>query len=179
MTDTEIVEHLRNNKYSKAVNGLYNSLPSIKKYICANSGTEEDAKDIFQDALVVLYKKVNSTEFVLSASLTTYLNAIAKNLWLTDLRRRKKLPEDKSSTDIADVVTDEETGFTIATTAFNLLGEKCRQLLMLFYFKKKSFKEIAGILAFTDEKSAKNQKYRCIQKAKENYVTLLKNNTHG
>ncbi len=179
MTDTEIVEHLRNNKYSKAVNGLYNSLPSIKKYICANSGTEEDAKDIFQDALVVLYKKVNSTEFVLSASLTTYLNAIAKNLWLTDLRRRKKLPEDKSSTEIADVVTYEETGFTIATTAFNLLGEKCRQLLMLFYFKKKSFKEIAGILAFSDEKIAKNQKYRCIQKAKENYVTLLKNNTHG
>ena len=179
MTDTEIVEHLRNNKYSKAVNGLYNSLPSIKKYICANSGTEEDAKDIFQDALVILYKKVNSTEFVLSASLTTYLNAIAKNLWLTDLRRRKKLPEDKSSTEIADVVTYEETGFTIATTAFNLLGEKCRQLLMLFYFKKKSFKEIAGILAFSDEKIAKNQKYRCIQKAKENYVTLLKNNTHG
>ncbi len=160
MTDTEIVEHLRNNKYSKAVNGLYNSLPSIKKYICANSGTEEDAKDIFQDALVVLYKKVNSTEFVLSASLTTYLNAIAKNLWLTELLRRKKLPEDKSSTEIADVVTYEETGFTIATTAFNLLGEKCRQLLMLFYFKKKSFKEIAGILAFSDEKIAKNQKYR-------------------
>ena len=179
MTDTEIVEHLRNNKYSKAVNGLYNILPSIKKYICANSGTEEDAKDIFQDALVILYKKVNSTEFVLSASLTTYLNAIAKNLWLTDLRRRKKLPEDKSSTDIADVVTYEETGFTIATTAFNLLGEKCRQLLMLFYFKNKSFKEIAGILAFSDEKIAKNQKYRCIQKAKENYVTLLKNDTHG
>ena len=178
MTDTEIIEHLRNNKYSKAVNGLYNILPSVKRYIYANSGTQEDAKDIFQDALVVFYKKVNSTDFVLSASLTTYLNAIAKNLWLTELRRRKKLPEDKSSTDIADVVTDEETGFTIATTAFNLLGEKCRQLLMLFYFKKKSFKEIAGILAFSDEKIAKNQKYRCIQKAKENYVTLLKNDTH-
>ncbi len=179
MTDTEIVEHLRNNKYTRAVNGLYNALPSIKKYICANTGTEEDAKDIFQDALVILYKKVNSTEFVLSVSLITYLNAIAKNLWLTELRRRKKIPEDESNTDMADVIIDAEPGFTLATGAFNLLGEKCRELLMLFYFKKKSFKEIAGILAFSDEKIAKNQKYRCIQKAKENYLTLLKNDTHG
>ncbi len=179
MTDTEIIEHLKNNKYSKAVNGLYNALPSIKKYICTNSGTVEDAKDIFQDALVILYKKVNSTAFVLSVSLTTYLNAIAKNLWLTELRRRKKLPADESNTDIADVIIEEEHGFTIATAAFNLLGEKCKQLLILFYFKKKNFREIAGILAFSDEKIAKNQKYRCIQKAKENYLTLVKNDAHG
>jgi hypothetical protein len=56
--------------------------------------------------------------------------------------------------------------------------KKCKQLLILFYFKKKSFREIAAALAFSDEKVAKNQKYRCLQKAKENYFSISNNGTH-
>lgn len=172
MTDNEIIEHLRNNQYPKAIKGLYGLLPSITKYIKANNGTVEDAKDIFQDALVVLYKKIHAGGFVLTVPLRTYLQAIVKNCWLQELRQRKKMPTATQEQDIADVVAEEEPGLGFATTAFNLLGEKCKQLLILFYFKKKSFREIAAALAFSDEKVAKNQKYRCIQKAKENYLTL-------
>lgn len=158
--------------YQKALNGLYHVLPSVKNHIAANSGTTDDAKDIFQDTLVVLYKKAQSKEFVLSVPLKTYLQAIVKNLWLQELRRRNKIPVDSEPSDIVDVTPEEGKNFDLATAAFNLLGEKCRQLLILFYFKKKSFREIASALAFGDEKTAKNQKYRCIQKAKENYLTL-------
>jgi RNA polymerase sigma factor (sigma-70 family) len=178
MTDKDIIEHLQHNKYSLALKGLYNILPDVKKYIKANSGTTDDAQDIFQDALVVLYKKVHSENFELIASLKTYLLAIVKNSWLQELRQRKKLPAAEATADIAAVEMDEEPGFVFATAAFNLLGEKCRQLLILFYFKKQSFKEIAAALAFSDEKTAKNQKYRCMQKAKENYVILSKNGHH-
>ena len=59
MTDRDIIEYLRNDKYQKATNALYNVLPAVKKYVSANSGTADDAKDIFQDALVVLYKTCN------------------------------------------------------------------------------------------------------------------------
>ena len=172
MTDKEIIECLRNNSYQKALNGLYYVLPSVKKYITANSGTTDDAKDIFQDALVILYKKAQTENFTLSVPLKTYLQAIVKNLWLQELRRRNKMPFDPEPSDIVDVAPEEEKDFNLATAAFNLLGEKCRQLLILFYFKKKSFREIASALAFGDEKTAKNQKYRCLQKAKENYLTL-------
>jgi RNA polymerase sigma factor (sigma-70 family) len=147
-------------------------LPSVKKYIAANSGTVDDAKDIFQDALVVLYKKVQSSGFVLSVPLRTYLQAIVKNLWWQELRRRNKIPVDFEPGDIVDVMPEEGKDYDLASAAFNLLGEKCRQLLILFYFKKKSFRQIASALAFGDEKTAKNQKYRCLQKAKENYLTL-------
>jgi len=172
MTDKEIIECLLNNRYQKAINGLYNVLPSVKKFIAANSGTTDDAKDIFQDALVILYKKAQTSDFVLSVPLKTYLQAIVKNLWLQELRRRNKMPLDAGPSDLIDVTTMEGKNFDLAMAAFNLLGEKCRQLLILFYFKKKSFREIASALAFSDEKTAKNQKYRCIQKAKENYLTL-------
>lgn len=172
MTDQEIIEYLRASRYQKALNGLYHVLPSVKKYIAANSGSVDDAKDIFQDALVVLYKKAQNSAFVLSVPLKTFLQAIVKNLWLQELRRRNKMPLTAEPSDLVDVAPEEGKNFDLATAAFNLLGEKCRQLLILFYFKKKSFREIALALSFGDEKTAKNQKYRCIQKAKENYLTL-------
>ena len=178
MTDKEIIEHLRQHKYSLAIKGLYNILPLVKTYIKANSGTADDAQDIFQDSLVVLCKKVQSQEFILTAPLKTYLMAIVKNCWLQELRQRKKLPAGETDGDIANLEIEEEPGFALAKAAFDLLGEKCRQLLISFYFKKDSFKKIAVEYAFSDEKIAKNQKYRCLQKAKEYYITLSKNGGH-
>ena len=172
MTDKQIIEFLRNNEYQKAVNRLYDVLGLVKKHIYSNSGTSDDAKDIFQDALVVLYKNVRSENFSLTVPLKTYLLAIVKNLWLQELRRRNKMIVTTNQTDIPDSEFTEERNFDIAQAAFNLLGEKCRQLLILFYFKKKTYKELASFLAFGDERTAKNQKYRCLQKAKENFITL-------
>jgi RNA polymerase sigma factor (sigma-70 family) len=174
MTDKEIIEYLRNNRYQKAVNGLYDVLSSVKKHIHSNSGTTDDAKDIFQDALVVLYKNVQSQSFTLTVPLKTYLLAIVKNLWLQELRRRNKIPVISEQADLPDLVLNDDKNFDIAKAAFNLLGEKCRQLLILFYFKKKTYRELASFLAFGDERTAKNQKYRCLQKAKEHYLTLSK-----
>ena len=175
MTDKEIILHLLHNKYSLALQGLYKILPEVKQYIKANNGTADDAQDIFQNALVILYKKVNSENFVLTATLKTYLMAVAKNCWQQELRQRIKLPSAENFQDIAFDETLEEPYFTFATAAFNLLGDKCREILIQFYFKKKSFKEIAATLQFSDENVAKNQKYRCMQKAKENYLTLTNN----
>jgi RNA polymerase sigma factor (sigma-70 family) len=179
MTDTEIIECLRHNKYTAAIKGLYSILSPVKKYITANSGSTDDAKDIFQDALVILYKKAQQPGFVLTAPLQTYLVAVAKNCWLQELRRRKKLPAGELLQEVEDEPPAEEPGFAHATVAFNLLGEKCRLLLLLFYYKQKSFKEIARALSFSDERVAKNQKYRCLEKAKENFLTLSTTHTHG
>lgn len=179
MIDKEIIEHLQQHKFSMAIKGLYSVLPLVKKYIAANNGTPTDAEDIFQDALVVLCKKVQSEDFILTAPLKNYLMAIVKNCWLAELRRQKKLPLATTNEEIANTEATDEAGFSAAKAAFDLLGEKCRQLLILFYFKKNSYKEIAAALAFSHEKIAKNQKYRCLQKAKEYYITLSKEVTHG
>ena len=172
MTDQQIIEHLRHNNYQKAVNGLYDVLSPAKKYIQSNNGSVDDAKDLFQDALVILYKNVQSEAFNLTVSLKTYLLAIVKNLWLQELRRRNKMPVVTQQPDLPEIILEEEKDIEMAKAAFNLLGEKCRQLLILFYFKKKTYRELASFLAFGDERTAKNQKYRCLQKAKENFLTL-------
>lgn len=173
MTDAEILTSLQNNRYTAAVNGLYRVLPAVKKYIKANNGTADDASDIFQDALVILYKKVQAGGFTLTVPLQTYLLAVVKNCWMQELRRRKKMPATASfPEEIPDTTAQDETAWWQAKAAFGLLGKKCRQLLLLFYYHRKSFKEIATTLSFSDERVAKNQKYRCMEKAKEHYLIL-------
>jgi RNA polymerase sigma factor (sigma-70 family) len=179
MTDNDIIEQLRQRTYTTALKGLYHVFPMVKKYIRANSGSGDDAQDIFQDALVVLCNKVQSADFKLTVPLKHYLMAIVRNCWLQELRNRNKFPPGDSGKEMLEEESNSEASYYIAKKAFDQLGEKCRQLLLLFYFKKENYKKIALNLAFSDEKVAKNQKYLCLQKAKENYLSLLKNGQHA
>jgi RNA polymerase sigma factor (sigma-70 family) len=173
MNDQEILQHLENDRYNRAVKGLYANLYTVKQFVVSNGGNREDAEDIFQEALVVLYKKVKAGGFILSSSLKTYLTGVSRNLWYMELRRRGKevvMPEPLER--IEELPVEYEQQFKQAEMAFNLLGEKCRQLLILFYFKKKSMYDICHVMGFSNERVAKNQKYRCLEKAKDNYITL-------
>jgi DNA-directed RNA polymerase specialized sigma24 family protein len=88
-TDQEIIQGLKSGE-SYAVKYLAKDyLPVIRYYISKNNGNEEDAKDIFQDALYIIIEKIHNNDFVLQGTLSTYLFAICKNLWLMALDRQK------------------------------------------------------------------------------------------
>jgi len=152
--------------------------------VLKNSGSREDAEDIYQEALIILIRKVQSADFVLTSSLNTYLYSICRFLWSERLRKKNKnieveleKVEPALSENELELLSKKETENTLAEKAFQQLGEKCKQLLLLFYFKKQAMKDIALKLKFSSEKVAKNQKYRCIEKAKEN-LQLLKSSGH-
>jgi RNA polymerase sigma factor (sigma-70 family) len=183
MRDTRIVGLLRGNNFARAGEELYAYFPAVKKLILKNSGSRQDAEDIYQEALIILVRKVQAPDFVLSSSLNTYLYGICRYLWNDRLRQKnkvieveaEKVPLSFSESDVE--LLSREVENKLSEQAFLLLGEKCRQLLLLFYFKKKPLKDIAGLLGFSSEKVAKNQKYRCLEKAKEN-LQLLKASGH-
>jgi len=87
-TDDAIIDGLK-----KRDNGIIRYIykeyyPTIKFLITTNSGTETDAEDVFQDALVVLYRKIAKGNLVLTSSFKTFLYSICRNLWLQRLDRR-------------------------------------------------------------------------------------------
>jgi RNA polymerase sigma factor (sigma-70 family) len=178
MTDPEIVQALLSGNQKPALKQLYQYYPVVRQMIIKNSGNKHDAEDIFQEALIILCRKVKEEKFQLTASIKTFLFSISRLQWLNELRRRKlsfkeELPE-LPATDAEDLnaYIKEEEQFKKAEDALMKLGEKCRKLLQLFYSQRKSFKEIADLLDFSNEKIAKNQKYRCMEKARENYLQL-------
>ena len=79
----------RNDK--KAVETIYkDNYTSIQSLIINNNGTADDAKDIFQEAMIVLYEKARSGSFELNCLIKTYLYSVSRRLWLKRLQQSSR-----------------------------------------------------------------------------------------
>ncbi len=145
----------------------------IEMYVLNNNGTTEDAKDIYQEAFIAVWRNIQLDKFYPEneSSLEGYLYRIAKNKWLDHLRsgRYKKTTSiNDSATNLEDDVLPEENirYITEVKNKFKHLGENCREVLTRFYYKKESMRTIAEKFEWT-EATAKNNKYRCLQRLRE------------
>lgn len=172
-SEEAIVEGLRD-KDHEIIRFLYrNYFDSIQGLILKNSGNTEDAEDIFQDALIVVYKKIRNNELKLSCSLKTYLYAISRNLWLQKLQNKQN-----KNTGFVDIADESEKPFELNENfveheKYNLyqkhfikLSEDCQRVLKLF-LKKVSLKEITKIMNFNSVDYTKTRKYLCKKTLKE------------
>jgi len=137
----------------------------IYKLVIVNSGSLEDAQDLMQDTLVVVIKNIRNPDFTLTSSLSTYLYAIANNIWLMELKRRKKNKDVPPKMLVLEEDNSEEEQFKInlIIKALNNMGEKCKTILMESYYKKTPHKEIAELLEVKPA-SIKVMKNRCVKK---------------
>ena len=147
---------------------LYKSaFPLVAKYVSKMGGGLDDAKDIFQDALVIYYEKIVAGNLNLkNADDQIYLLGIAKNLWLKKYREGKN---DLPLSDQFDVADEQDYSLSEnkLTHYLQTAGKKCMELLSAFYYNKLPMKEIAGLFGFTGERSATVQKYKCLEKVRE------------
>jgi RNA polymerase sigma factor (sigma-70 family) len=171
---TDILERIRKGD-SKAFREIYVEFFGMVRYmIVNNSGTEDEAKDVFQEAMVLLYEKSNADDFMLTSSLKTWIYAVCRNKWLKQLEKKKKNYRfaDFEKFDIVEDMKEEGSAeHDVLRTSMSKLGVGCRKILLLFYYFKKSMEEIAIELNYTNADNAKAQKYKCIQKLKALYAT--------
>lgn len=155
-----------------ALRAVYREIyPMIEKYVIDNSGTRDEAKDVFQDALFIFIKRVQEPDFILSSKLSTFIFGIGKNLWLKILDykkiNRRDVPED-----IADTPVEEDEYHRLAKVKslndeLGRLGEPCKSILVDFYYHQISMKEIADKFHYSNPENAKNQKYKCLMRLKK------------
>ncbi|WP_378182520.1 RNA polymerase sigma factor [Aquimarina sp. SS2-1] len=165
----KIIKGIKNGD-EKTISAFYEKyFPSIKDYILNNSGDITDAKDVFQDALVIIYQKIKEDDLKIHCAIGTYLYAICKNIWLNKLRKNGKilLREDimtLDETDTSTILDDIERKEKIAVIQKYCLklGSGCREILLLF-FSGYSIKEISKLKNLT-EGYTKKRKFACQQK---------------
>jgi len=151
----------------KVIRQIYDLiLPSVIHWIKENNGSESDARDIFQEALIALFRKVESGEFQLTCSLKSFVRIICRNLWLTRLRNQKRTsysePADLEQVDLEQDLhqrIEQSEKEQLYFKHFDRLGEQCRQILQWF-FDKVPFSEIAKRLD-TSESYIKKRKFVC------------------
>jgi len=139
----------------------------VFNYIKAHGGDDFDAGDMLQESIIVLWQNVNNGKFNLSSKLGTYIVAVAKNKWRSQLRKRNKLSNADISENIIDAEENplefvlSEENKNIIQSAFDLIQPICKQLLMLYYFEERSLEEITKILKFSNTNVTKSKKYQC------------------
>lgn len=144
---------------------------NVERYVLQNSGSVDEAKDIFQEAFIAVWRNIQLDKFVPAGenSLNGYLFQVAKNKWMDHLRsaivkKTTTLNENLDDTMTFEQVNDNDVQRIKSIRAqFKNLGENCRELLVRFYYKKQALKDIAAALEWT-EATAKNNKYRCMEK---------------
>jgi RNA polymerase sigma factor (sigma-70 family) len=157
----------------KILKAIYQNFAGrISHYILKNGGSLQDAKDVFQDALMIVLQKVQSTDFELNSSFYTYLFGVNKLVWYNLSRKKSRkdvtMPDDNTLKDkhnIEEELINRELD-NIYRSNFVKLGELCRQLLRLF-FEKKPMTEIATQLKLKNEHTARTRKYRCQEQLKK------------
>lgn len=181
MSDPELLTALRSGKAEAAFIQLYRQLPDVTTWIRSHGGSRTEARDIFQDALVILHEKVSEPAFTASGPVAGFLFGICRNLWLSELRAKGR--SEKHIAAIAVEQNDEEPVMAsvneplmqLAERAFAALGEKCRELLSRFYIGNESLTTIAQAFGYTGEGAAKTRKYKCLEQARAKYRLLLSN----
>jgi RNA polymerase sigma factor (sigma-70 family) len=168
----------------KAIESIYKeNYKMVQTLVTNNNGSSEDAKDIFQESVIVLYEKVKSGSFELNCQIKTYLYSVSRRLWLKRLNQLQRLSPDLE--DMEDVVALEDeleahekknVDFHLMEKAMLGLGEPCKSLLEAYYLQKKNMMEIAGIFGYTNADNAKNQKYKCLMRLKKIFFDQYKNN---
>lgn len=144
------------------------AFPVVARFIKKRGGTYEDAKDIFQDAVIIYFEKISDLSFNLNKDDTSYVLGIAKHLWLQ--RFRKYTDTHKGLAPIDDVI--DEVGYVEASTskllqALESAGQKCMKLLQAFYYNNLSMNEVANQFGFRGTRSATVQKYKCLEKVRD------------
>ena len=169
-----LLKGLANND-SKSVDTLYKShFSMVQHFVINNNGSFDDAKDIFQEAMITLYEKVQTDSFTLTCQIKTYLFSICKHLWLKRLQQmgRYNTPLSAEEESVSVEVDMEEfnkkdAAFAIMDRALNSLGEPCKSLLEGYYLNKKGMQELADDFGYTNADNAKNQKYKCLMRLKK------------
>ena len=154
---------------------LYKKRSPITKFVINNGGASDAAYDIFQETILTFYDKIINTDLELTCSISTYLYSISKYKWKNKLIAQNKFHDyfDSFSQQEFDESDDEEEKFFVAEKALQTLEVKCRTILIAFYYHKKNMVEIAKDMNFTSENAAKNQKYKCLEKARDIFKNLI------
>ncbi len=160
LSDKSIIEGVRKQD-DKTLNWLYdNYFQLVKSHVTKNSGSSDDASDVFQDTIIILYRQIADNSLDLKTDLKGYFFGVARNIWNNHLRLRKEtyelhanIPDETVQEDTDDLLFEK-----IVSRAFQQISPEYQDILTLFS-EGYSYEEIAKMMKIKNEAYARRKKY--------------------
>lgn len=141
-----------------------------------NGGCEQDAKDVFQEGIIIIYRKIKEGNLNLTSSFKSYIYSVCRFLWMKQLSLIKEDSEQLNTYQEYEVLPDisideyeKNEQYKLYQKHFKRLEEGCQKLLQLF-LKNIPLKAIADQLGIESQQFVKRKKYKC----KEQLVRYIK-----
>ncbi|HYE56647.1 MAG TPA: sigma-70 family RNA polymerase sigma factor [Chitinophagaceae bacterium] len=160
----------------RAIRSIYRQyFESLSIYVRQNSGSEQDAEDVFQEVVVTFIELVNQDKFRGESSIKTFLYSLNRHIWLNELKKRGRMQQrnikfeqakDQVESDVNELIAAREAK-TQVMHVIEQLGEACKQVLIAFYYQELSMKEMLAFLPYENEQVVRNKKYKCLKKLEE------------
>jgi RNA polymerase sigma factor (sigma-70 family) len=169
-SDKEVILSLKRGDDDLVLTFLYkNVLPKVRHHINGNKGNDDEAKDIFQDAIIIFYRKVKQNQIAEDVNVTAFICQVAKNLWINRVKKMNKsteIPDENAlhtgEDFLGNLITEEKTA--AITKLLSEIGPECQKLLKYSIYDNLSMKEICRLMGYSSENLTKNYNYRCKQK---------------
>ncbi|MEO6490684.1 MAG: sigma-70 family RNA polymerase sigma factor [Ferruginibacter sp.] len=153
----------------------------VQSLILNNNGSTDDAADIFQEAMIVLFEKSRTVGFELNCQLKTFIYSVCRRLWLKRLqqlqrfgRKADEMEEIVPVEDDLEMHEKRQHDFNLMETVMGKVGEPCKSLLEAYYIQKKQMHQIAKDFGYTNADNAKTQKYKCLVRLKKLFFAQYK-----
>ena len=173
LADHTVIERIRQGDEKMLVHLYKSNYRIVKNFILKNNGKEDDVDDVLQDTVIAVWKNAMKPEFLLTSKLSTYVYAIAKNLWYKQLKKRKrfKLVDESDQTTLGTTEIKSSYDKDAIREIVKQMDGTCRELLSLFYFDEMSTKDIASKMNFANANTVKSKKYQCFKKLKNTVLS--------
>jgi RNA polymerase sigma factor (sigma-70 family) len=176
LTLGQIIDGIRK-RDNKVLTLIYKELfPVVRYYVMSNGGTQDDAKDVFQESIIVVFKQITLSSFEIKTGFEAYLYGVSRLVWLKILRNRAthdrnimQLSEPESFYLPSDNYIEEELEMRLFRKYFLKLGAECQRVLRLIS-EGLPYEQIAEQLGYKSEKIVRNKKYKC----KEALIKMIK-----
>jgi RNA polymerase sigma factor (sigma-70 family) len=176
-SDNEVIETIRSGRnFDETIRYLYKAnFSRVHAYISQNSGTNEDGQDIFQEVIVTFIELVKLQKFRGESSITTFLLALSRNIWLNELKKRGRSNLRDEKFEKARSTVDEDVSTYMVRREMRMqvmelldkLGETCKKILLAYYYENLSMKEILLQHNYENEQVVRNKKYKCLKQLEQ------------
>lgn len=195
LSDAELLAAIRQGSgLDAAIKSIYiEYFEGLAWIVLNNSGSQQDAEDIFQEVLVNFIAAVKKDKFRGESSVKTFLFSMTKHTWLNELKKRGRSEmrelkyeraKDPHEPDVSHVIAGRETKKQLMDVV-ERLGDTCKKILVMFYYDNLSMKEILTRLEYENEQVVRNKKYKCLKQLEQmitsdpSLLQTLKKILHG
>ncbi len=179
-SDKAILNGIKNRKDS-ILEYLYREYyPQVLRIVVKHGGQEQDARDLFQEALIIIFNRLRKGDLEIKHSFHNYFIVLCRFIWFRqnniksaydpdlladestvtvrpDPDVEQEGPEDKVCEEYIENQSEK-----IFQRHYRKLAGDCKRVLKMF-FRKKSFREISDKMKYTGEDYARRKKYLCMQ----------------